>query len=102
MVAKNTINIIRDSLKPFVNAGMVSDKEVAEALNLIKKGNNKTEEKKDELLTRKQLAERWSMHKCTIYALDRAGKIKSIEFGRRSKRYRLSDVLAYELTRERN
>ena len=52
----------------------------------------------DRLLRRSELADRWQRHTDTIAKIPRA-ELPVIELGPRCKRYRLSDVLAYEQKR---
>ena len=49
-----------------------------------------------QLISRRELAERWSCCIQTIKSREDAGILKPIRFGSRFWRYRLSDVLALE------
>ncbi len=49
-----------------------------------------------QLISRRELAERWGCCVETIKNRERAGILKPIRFGSRSWRYRMSDVLALE------
>ena len=51
--------------------------------------------KDDVQFSRRQLAERWSVHPKTVKRREYEGLIRSIKMGR-SVRYRLSDILAAE------
>ena len=48
------------------------------------------------LLSRKQVATRWSVCTETVKRKERAGLLSPVRFNRRLTRYRLSDVLALE------
>lgn len=50
----------------------------------------------DDLLTRKDVAKRWKRHEETVSNAHKKG-LKVIRFGQTNIRYRLSDVIAYEL-----
>ena len=52
---------------------------------------------RDNLLNRKELSKRWGCSVMTITRLDDAGKLKSVRLGSRMIRYRLEDVIEYEM-----
>ena len=62
--------------------------------------NTRHDEQSDRLLTRKELAERWSKSVRTLKRWDVAGKLKPLTLGPRTVRYRLSDILAIEADAE--
>ncbi len=51
---------------------------------------------KPELISRNQLAERWSVSKETIKRREREGLLTPVRFNQRLLRYRLEDILAIE------
>ena len=50
----------------------------------------------DTLISRNQLAKRWSVSKETIKRREREGLLKPIRFNQRLLRYRLDDIIAIE------
>ncbi|MFT5407090.1 MAG: ribosome-binding protein aMBF1 (putative translation factor) [Verrucomicrobiales bacterium] len=54
----------------------------------------------DRMLSRKQLADRWSVSKETIKRREREGLLQPIRFNQRLLRYRLADILELEASLE--
>jgi hypothetical protein len=50
----------------------------------------------DRLLTTKQVCTRWHTTPLMLLRMRNAGRIRAVTLGKRSNRYRLSDVLAFE------
>ena len=57
-----------------------------------------TSRTKPELISRNQLAKRWSVSKETIKRREREGLLSPVRFNQRLIRYRLDDILAIEQT----
>ncbi|MGK0186686.1 MAG: DNA-binding XRE family transcriptional regulator [Verrucomicrobiales bacterium] len=55
-----------------------------------------TSRTKPELISRDQLAKRWSVSKETIKRREREGLLSPLRFNQRLIRYRLDDILAIE------
>jgi hypothetical protein len=55
-----------------------------------------TDEKAEILLSRKQIADRWSVSLETIKRREAAGMLRPLHFSARQVRYRLSDVVSVE------
>ncbi|MGK0185689.1 MAG: DNA-binding XRE family transcriptional regulator [Verrucomicrobiales bacterium] len=55
-----------------------------------------TSRTKPELISRDQLAKRWSVSKETIKRREREGLLSPVRFNQRLIRYRLDDILAIE------
>lgn len=52
--------------------------------------------KEDRQLSRKELAERWSLSIKTLKRREKVGALRPLSLGARTVRYRLSDILAIE------
>ena len=59
-----------------------------------------TNQAKEVLISRRQLAARWGTSTETLKRREREGILKSIRFNQRLLRYRLSDIIAIEAAAE--
>jgi hypothetical protein len=59
-----------------------------------------TNQGKEVLISRRQLAARWGTSTETLKRREREGILKSIRFNQRLLRYRLSDIIAIEAAAE--
>ena len=60
-----------------------------------------TNQAKEVLISRRQLATRWGTSTGTLKRRERQGVLRSIRFNQRLLRYRLSDIIAIEAAAEK-
>lgn len=58
--------------------------------------NSSADEKEEALLSRKQVAARWSVSRETIKRREAAGLLHPIRFSKRQLRYRLAEIVSVE------
>ena len=62
----------------------------------MRKENDPKATSSEKLLSRRAVAQRWSVSTATIKRRERAGLLRAVRFNQRLLRYRLSDILKIE------
>ena len=92
MISPNEIKTVRNALKPFADAGLISQETFSEIMSRISDGQEKA--RRPDLLTRKEAAK---LMKCSMKSLENyetAGKLKAFRIGgMRLIRYHESEIL---------